>query len=56
MIDGTDFAALLCEALDEQIEAQTQLAALCDAQTGAIFHAVFASFARRRRFSATWAR
>jgi flagellar biosynthesis/type III secretory pathway chaperone len=31
-----DFAALLIEALDEQIEAQTQLAALCDAQTGAL--------------------
>jgi phage I-like protein len=31
-----DFATLLVEALDEQIEAQTQLAALCDAQTGAL--------------------
>jgi len=29
-----DFATLLVDALDEQIEAQTQLAALCDAQTG----------------------
>jgi FlgN protein len=31
-----DFATLLVEALDEQIESQTRLASLCDAQTGAL--------------------
>jgi hypothetical protein len=31
-----DFAQLLIEALDEQIESQSTLAALCDAQTGAL--------------------
>jgi hypothetical protein len=36
MTETPDFATLLVEALDEQIEAQTQLAALCDAQTGAL--------------------
>jgi hypothetical protein len=34
--DAPDFAALLVDALDEQIESQTRLAALCDAQTGAL--------------------
>ena len=31
-----DFASLLIEALDEQIASQSTLAALCDAQTGAL--------------------
>jgi hypothetical protein len=34
--DSPDFANLLIEALDEQIAAQSTLAALCDAQTGAL--------------------
>jgi hypothetical protein len=34
--ESPDFATLLVEALDEQIEAHTRLAALCDAQTGAL--------------------
>jgi FlgN protein len=36
MTDAPDFATLLIEALDEQIESQSTLAALCDAQTGAL--------------------
>jgi hypothetical protein len=34
--ESPDFATLLVEALDEQIEAHARLAALCDAQTGAL--------------------
>ena len=36
MTETPDFASMLIEALDEQIESQTRLAALCDAQTGAL--------------------